>query len=374
MTQERVFSSSWTEYEWKFVLLHQIDRWECNDILLEQMARNNKQKIIYLDQFAASKMVDEEGLWKEAKDLLVEAVNRHKVICPIPMEHYVETGGRNREFAIKQDDFFRSISGGKRFRFWEEIVADEIMYYTKFKNNKPKYSTYLRNLDDYYDFKDEDFYDSLLKLKQEYTKMKEEEKEAVNQIRKIIRDVNSNKSEKESEIKCKDGIKEMAKTKKQNAEIMQKALPFTIAKSYVDTFRGIAAGDKLPGNTMVIQCHKSQRIAFLLCLKRFTGFNFYSASKEFEKNAFRNIPSLNTYYGLQFFYALNQMNESINDDVDLERISSGIVISDIMFTDKRQKYRIEQLGLDKQYKTLLFSANDVDIKSFINEMKRIIEW
>ena len=95
MTQERVFSSSWKEYEWKFVLLHQIDRWECNDILLEQMARNNKQKIIYLDQFAASKMVDEEGLWKEAKDLLVEAVNRHKVICPIPMEHYVETGGRN---------------------------------------------------------------------------------------------------------------------------------------------------------------------------------------------------------------------------------------------------------------------------------------
>ena len=165
----------------------------------------------------------------------------------------------------------------------------------------------------------------------------------------------------------------MAKTKKQNAEIMQKALPFTIAKSYVDTFRGIAVGDKLPGNTMVIQCHKSQRIAFLLCLKRFTGFNFYSASKEFEKNAFRNIPSLNTYYGLQFFYALNQMNETINDDVDLERISSGIVISDIMFTDKRQKYRIEQLGLDKQYKTLFFSANDVDIKSFINEMKRIIE-
>ena len=82
---------------------------------------------------------------------------------------------------------------------------------------------------------------------------------------------------------------------------------------------------------------------------------------------------MNTYYGLQFFYALNQMNETINDDVDLERISSGIVISDIMFTDKRQKYRIEQLGLDKQYKTLLFSANDVDIKSFINEMKRIIE-
>lgn len=119
------------------------------------------------------------------------------------------------------------------FRFWEEIVADEIMYYTKFKNNKPKYTTYLRNLNDYYDFKDEDFYDSLLKLKQKYTKMKEEEKEAINQIRKIIRDVNSNKSEKVCKIKCKDGIKKLTKTKKQNAEIMQKTLPFTIAKSYV---------------------------------------------------------------------------------------------------------------------------------------------
>ena len=44
-----------------------------------------------------------------------------------------------------------------------------------------------------------------------------------------------------------------------------------------------------------------------------------------------------------------------------------------MFTDKRQKYRIEQLELDKQYKTSILSANEDDVMSFIDEMKRIVE-
>ena len=63
--------------------------------------------------------------------------------------------------------------------------------------------------------------------------------------------------------------------------------------------------------------------------------------------------------------AVNHISESKNDDIDLERISSTIFASDIMVTDKRQKRRLVEMGLDKEYNLSVFSSQENDIKNII---------
>lgn len=79
----------------------------CNFVIASLKIWDEKKKIVYLDQFAVSNMVSEiSSIWIEAKEVLIHSVQSGKVICPIPMEHYIETGTRLQREAIKQDDFF----------------------------------------------------------------------------------------------------------------------------------------------------------------------------------------------------------------------------------------------------------------------------
>ena len=82
-----------------------------------------RQYVIYLDQFSVSEMVFGEGVWETIRTLLVNAVESGKVICPIPLEHFIETAGLERINAIQQDQFFKSISHGRSFYPWEYIAA-----------------------------------------------------------------------------------------------------------------------------------------------------------------------------------------------------------------------------------------------------------
>ena len=86
-----------------------------------------RKYVIYLDQFSVSEMVFGEGVWETIRTLLVNAVDSGKVICPIPLEHFIETAGLERSKAIQQDQFFKSISHGRSFYPWEYIAANEII-------------------------------------------------------------------------------------------------------------------------------------------------------------------------------------------------------------------------------------------------------
>ena len=101
------------------------------------------------------------------------------------------------------------------------------------------------------------------------------------------------------------------------------------------------------------------------------GRNFFSASNEFQKNLFANIPSLNTYYSLKTYFSNNQMVEKANDDIDWERIASGIFISDIMLIDWHQKCAIQAMGIDKKYRTELYSNRHDDVITLKDKLEQI---
>ena len=74
---------------------------------------------------------------------------------------------------------------------------------------------------------------------------------------------------------------------------------------------------------------------------------------------------------MKFYFSLENIEEKANDDIDIERISSGLYLSDIMFVDYKQKIAIEKLGLDKKYNTIIYSAKQDDIKLFVEYMRDI---
>lgn len=71
------------------------------------------------------------------------------------------------------------------------------------------------------------------------------------------------------------------------------------------------------------------------------------------------------------YYANKQMKEKANDDIDWERISSGIFISNIMLIDKRQKYVLQSMGIDKKYGTILYSNIEDDLTVFKDRLEQI---
>ena len=330
-----------------------------------------RQIIIYLDQFSVSEMIFGKGTWETIRALLVNAVEKSKVICPIPLEHFVETVGMERNNAIQQDRFFKSLSRGKRFLTWEEIAANEVMLHTKFKKNKTILADYIKELDGDYDLEDNATYQKHCLIREQYLLRKEKEKESLNSFRQLSRGNNETDETKASLSKEEKKVKRRQKTKfEANKEALIDALSVLVVKPYIELFREVCIGKKLSADIMQLP-QPEQRIALLLCQQRFTGRDFYSASNDFQKNLFNNIPSLYTYYNLKIYYANKQMKEKANDDIDWERISSGIFISDIMLIDKRQKYALQSMGIDKKYRTILYSNTEDDLTAFKDRLEQI---
>ena len=328
-----------------------------------------QQYIFYLDQFSVSEMVFGKGIWETIRTLLVNAVESGKVICPIPLEHFIETAGLERNKAIQQDQFFKSISHGRSFYPWEYIAANEIILYTKFKKNKRILASYIRDLNGDYDLENETTYQKHRQIREEFLSKKD--KDVLNYIRQLSRDNNGANVDKASLSKEEKKERRRQRNKLEaNMEIMKEALAFHNVKPYIDLFREICIGKKLQTNLLHLR-RPEEIIALILCQKRFTGRNFFSASNEFQKNLFANIPSLNTYYSLKTYYSNNQMVEKANDDIDWERIASGIFISDIMLIDWRQKCAIQAMGIDKKYRTELYSNRHDDVITLKDKLEQI---
>ena len=66
-----------------------------------------KQYVFYLDQFFVSDIVFSGGIWESICTLLINAVESGNIICPIPLEHFIETAGLDRDKAKQQDLFFK---------------------------------------------------------------------------------------------------------------------------------------------------------------------------------------------------------------------------------------------------------------------------
>jgi len=80
---------------------------------------------------------------------------------------------------------------------------------------------------------------------------------------------------------------------------------------------------------------------------------------------------LNIKSSLNAYLAVKNKKENSGDHIDLMRIATYLPSADILFTDKKRKYEICDLGLDKKYKTLVFSGIENDLIQ-VKELLRMI--
>lgn len=309
-----------------------------------------RKKIICLDQFAASKMDSREGEWGYARELLSRAVNDNLVICPIPMEHYVETSKRSLEKAISTDSLLRSFSIGYGFKPWEYIVMGEILSVVESKKPISWEVLYFNPISESMNFRNTNFWEQCSNATKMYQQYSGLEKNYLNSLQKILK---------------------TRPPKKQSALILISATIACSALQYAESFRKVAEIDCLTDYNINGYMPTHERIAIMMRKQNFSKDTLLSVAEEFEKNHFNNIPSLYTLYSMKGYKTVMYENTSVNDGVDLERISSGIYISDLLFTDKRQKEKLQKLGLDQRFGTKVYSP--LDCKAFIEDLEKFYE-
>jgi len=84
---------------------------------------------IYLDQFAASNLLDNppNELWQKISDLLMEKSKVGNIICPVPTEHFLESANKNKESALAMDKRFADVGKGLAFRREVFVTANHII-------------------------------------------------------------------------------------------------------------------------------------------------------------------------------------------------------------------------------------------------------
>jgi len=69
--------------------------------------------------------------------------------------------------------------------------------------------------------------------------------------------------------------------------------------------------------------------------------------------------------------ALYDKQQTPNDEIDIDRAAVGLRISDYFFADNEKMLAIQKYGLDKQYRTKIYSGKKPSVKSLIEELSRL---
>lgn len=318
--------------------------------------RKKKKKIVYLDQFASSNLAaaNEEGLWLKIRVVIENLVNKRIICCPLSLEHYVETSGRDYQRANEQTSFFQKISGGLIFNVLEIIISNEITHLIRRGDNRIMHSSYLTKLGDALIFKDVHKYNQLHSYKTDYNDFIEAEHCFVNEIRK------ENKQNSRTASKINLSIIQQTCMKLSCQRILERLEE--VCKNGNITIQGEIINDiEYPSQ---IDCV----IYNLMKAKRFTLKEMQALKSELEKHMFDRIPSLCVKYSLQSLWAVDNTKQISNDVIDLERAASALAISDYYFTDAKRKNELLALGLDKKYNTSIYSAKEHDLKAFLEDL------
>lgn len=72
------------------------------------------KKIIYLDQFSVSDMLDTKSLpiWNEIREKIVLLKKKEQIFCPLSSEHFLETAQKEQFSANIHNEFYTSLSDG----------------------------------------------------------------------------------------------------------------------------------------------------------------------------------------------------------------------------------------------------------------------
>ena len=305
---------------------------------------------IYLDQFVVSNLIsDEDDLWLEIKNLLEVSHANNKIFCPLSIEHILETAKKSLENAIEHDEYFRKLSDNYIFQndpFLTSQLISSLIRKNKFTLNTFLKEASIKKMNEFYSDinKNNEIFDQSIKYKTS----------SQNELRKII----NSKADKKTETILYNTIKKL------QVETFSNRLSEYIKLEKIH-IRPDNYGEHQFPNWI-------DQLLFQLTYKhKFKEKQFKLLLHEFQKNGFDRIPSLDIKSSLEAYIAVKNKQENTADHIDLMRISSCLFSTDIFFTDKKRKFEICELQLDKKYKTKVFSGTPSDLIEFKNYLTNL---
>lgn len=315
----------------------------------------SKKKIIYLDQFAVSEMMDRNSNveWKEIKKLLLKAYKAGKIVCPTSSEHLIETVPKGFLDASDHDGFLSSLSDGLTYKS-ELLVVTQLISSRLRKNNK--------TLNTFFHFNTKE----VLSNKKTYDELfthniqsKELMNFGVNDVNQIRKAVGSNRVDPKTKRTL------YLLTKKLTIDKFIERLDDLLKKGQT-----VLRGDQM-GNTKIPNWIDSI-IWRLLNVHKFKKKDIIHLKAQLKRTGFDSIPTLDIRHSLKALISLYNKTEDFGDQIDISRISTGLPISDVLFTDKKRKSEIIELELDVKYKTKVLSGQHQDLCLFIDYLKKEI--
>ncbi|MDO3695992.1 hypothetical protein QVZ41_14160 [Wenyingzhuangia sp. chi5] len=312
---------------------------------------NPQNKIcIYLDQFVISDIIDGTNpLWLKIKELLEVNHSLGKLYCPLSVEHTLETAKKNIEGAIKHDKYFRSLSDNyllKSDPFLTSQIISSLIRKNNFTTNTFLKTAKLKDFDE--------IYNQINKNNKIFDESITHRFSSQNEIRKNLKPTNNN----ETELILMNAIKNIERQKFIDR-----------LKEYIKKKRIQIRPDNYGNHNFP---HWIDQLLYQLTYKHsFKKKQLEQLLTELETNGFRRIPTLYIKTSLGAYLAVKNKQENTGDHIDLMRISSYLFSTDIFFTDKKRKHEICDLGLDKKYKTKVFSGVKQDLIEFIEYLENI---
>ncbi len=311
--------------------------------------------IIYLDQFAVSEMLKAKRneLWWEIKELLLAAKSKGKILCPLSSEHLFETAPKSYDEAVEHDNFLHSLSDGLSFK--SEILVVTQLIFSRIRKNNLTLNTYF-----YSDVSNmmsvRNVYDQMVVHNNKSKELLDWTVLGVNQMRKAI------------------GLNRM------EPKLAKSMLNATMA---ITTHKITDRIDELLKNDGIVMrgdTFKNEEIVNwidsiiyrLMKIHRFSKKEMIIFRNDLKRNGLKNIPTLDIRFSLESLRALYSKKETSGDQVDTSRLATGLPISDFLFTDKKRKTEVLELGLDLKYNTSIYSGTVADRNKFLTDLQNCL--
>lgn len=310
---------------------------------------------LYLDQFAASNIFDEstDKLWEQVSVLITKKASEGKIICPMPMEHLLESSNKIEERAITLDLKFHELSKGYAFLPEAEIASN---YIESIVRKRKIIST---------DLFGHMRFDNTLSQKGAYYSAGQKHHELKKQVEHAVAATNE--------------VRTHLREKRFSWKVLEpfyEAVKLLQVKHFQDRLHELLTTGQIISRG--VKFNDSQVIDWVDLLLQLLIYKHHLHASEgmalhqhIGVNAFDYIPPLDIRCSLTALIAVENKKESVNDQIDIMRISSGLVSSDLMFTDKQRKYELEFTGLAKKYGTKIFSGSKNDLEELLLELGKL---
>ncbi|MFA4869590.1 MAG: hypothetical protein WC623_15405 [Pedobacter sp.] len=315
----------------------------------------NEVACIFLDQFAASNLFDQPPSedWVKIRDLLLEKHGKGKLICPVPFEHLLESSNKLQDNALVVDRQFGKLSNG--FAFLSESVAATRYMIALVRGEAISQRVFfglLRHAET---------------LNQEGAFV---EYKALHQVLKSqIDDTVGNQNELRETLKQKRFPRSVIEPLYQAAKFLQ-------VRSFLDRLESLIAKGHFISEGVTINGEQVIKwtdllLQYLLLEHKMTYQESIRLWDLLDKTGFDQIPPLDIRCSLTANIAVEHKKETVNDQIDIMRLSTGLLPSDLVFTDKQRKFELEQTGLAEKYGTKVFSGTKADVKDFFAHLQML---